>query len=226
MIVKMKNRVESLVLGIAVILIGVGYAGNVFEIWDFSIFFEGFWTLFLIIPAVIDMFKSGFKAWNVLLLLLGVVLLGRSQDFFGFEMISELFWPAALIIFGLSIIFHKRSYKPSNFVSAPYQQDIYAVFSGKDVNVINEKLVSMHVKAVFGGIDLNLRHAIVDSDVNICVQCVFGGVDIALPPNVELIISDNSVFGGISNKSMPAFTENAKKIYLSAECIFGGIEIK
>jgi len=228
----MRKKVANTILGAFFILVGIGYAGNQLNIWNFDLFFDGFWTLTLIIPAVISIIKNGFRTGNMILFIVGIIFLAGIQDSSLVYLLQDLFWPIILVAIGVSIIFSKK--RPNNpqftvdnrnFSSMNYQQDISAVFSGKDVRV-NEKLYDTSVKTVFGGVTLDLRNAIIDSDVNIYVQCIFGGVDIFVPPNVEVKISDSSVFGGVSNKTMPVVGNDAKKIYLAVESVFGGVEIK
>ncbi|MFT3950996.1 MAG: hypothetical protein QM689_03465 [Oscillospiraceae bacterium] len=52
------------------------------------------------------------------------------------------------------------------------------------------------IKAIFGGVDLDLRGAIIDRDCKIDVTNIFGGTDIQLPPNVRLILNDTPILGG------------------------------
>ena len=220
----MHGRVGNFVFGFLFILAGIGYAGNVLNLWNFTLFFNGFWTLFLIIPAVLDIIKRGFRPGNAIVFAVGVVFLLKSQDFFGIYMLNRLVWPAALVLIGIFLIFSRKS-KPYQFISTEYQSEISAVFSGKDVKV-DQKLSDMRIEAVFGGVNLDLRSATLDSDVNIYIESIFGGANVYVPENVEIIVSDSSVFGGVTNKSAPVFTVGAKKIYISAKCVFGGIEIK
>ena len=222
----MRIRIGNIIFGLFFIVAGIGYAGNVFDFWNFTLFFDGFWTMFLIIPAALDIFKNGFKAGNSIILATGIVFLVRSQDFFGINILNKMFWPAFLVLIGVIIIFARGfSRKPYQFVSESYQRNISAVFSGKDIRV-DEKLSDMRIESIFGGVNLDLRNAIIDSDVNIHVEAVFGGVNLYMPQNVEVIVSDSSVFGGVTNRTAPNYKNDAKKIYLTTECVFGGVEIK
>ena len=50
------------------------------------------------------------------------------------------------------------------------------------------------------------------------------GIDILVPDNVNVKVSSNCIFGGISNKT--AVHKDAPTIYVSGTCMFGGVEIK
>jgi hypothetical protein len=51
-----------------------------------------------------------------------------------------------------------------------------AVFSGQDVRITDE-FFGANLTAVFGGVDLDLREAVIKQDVVINGMVVFGGVD-------------------------------------------------
>lgn len=56
----MKKKLTNILWGLFFIIIGVGFAGNALGIWDFNLFFPGWWTLLIIIPCFISMIQSGF----------------------------------------------------------------------------------------------------------------------------------------------------------------------
>ena len=64
--------------------------------------------------------------------------------------------------------------------------------------------------------------------VYICIAAaaVFGGIDIFLPENVNVKISSNSVFGGVSEKKHRAPVDGNATVYINATGMFGGVDIK
>ena len=52
-----QNMVSKLA-GIALVVVGMIIAGNALGWWNVSLFFRGWWTLFIIIPSVIGLFDS------------------------------------------------------------------------------------------------------------------------------------------------------------------------
>lgn len=75
----MKKNIAPLLFGIVFILAGLGYVGTIFLDWDFSLFFEGWWTLFIIIPAFISMLANGPRAFNVAAFIVGGLFLVDEQ---------------------------------------------------------------------------------------------------------------------------------------------------
>ena len=76
--------------------------------WDFSIFFDGWWTLFLIVPSIISLVRKEGMASSFLILALGILMLLASQNVIEWSMIWKIFVPLIIIVVGLSIIFGNR----------------------------------------------------------------------------------------------------------------------
>ncbi|MDT8336290.1 MAG: DUF5668 domain-containing protein [Candidatus Izemoplasmatales bacterium] len=89
--------------GILLIVLGGIFLLNKFNVFNFDIFFDGWWTLFLIIPAIMSMSKQGVTTGNTVLLIIGIVLLlwERGIDLQGFLV------PAVLIVLGISLFVRK-----------------------------------------------------------------------------------------------------------------------
>ena len=79
--------------------------GNALGITNINIFFDGWWTLFIIVPCFIGLFKEREKTGNIIGLLIGIALLLCCQDILDFDMIWKLALPVVLIIIGISFIF-------------------------------------------------------------------------------------------------------------------------
>jgi len=89
----MRKRIGSVLWGVAFIIAGLGFAGNAFGIWDFDIFFDGWWTLFIIIPAIISMVENGPNTGNSIWLIVGGVLLLSAQDIIDGRIVGKRsFW--------------------------------------------------------------------------------------------------------------------------------------
>lgn len=226
----MRKRIGSVLWGVAFILAGLGFAGNAFGIWDFDIFFDGWWTLFIIIPAIISMVENGPNTGNSIWLIVGGVLLLSAQDIIDGRIVGKLFFPVILVLIGFSIIFGNRvrqSVPQSAFASVPVGgvPGYNAIFSGNDVRWPAEQFTGASLSAVFGGVTLDLRNAIITEDVVINSTCIFAGIDIYVPQNVQVKVAGVPVFGGVDNKAANA-APNAPTVYVNSTCIFGGVDIK
>ena len=226
------KKFGNVLWGIVLIGIGLIIGGNALGITNINIFFDGWWTLFIIIPCFIGLFKDNEKTGNLIGLLIGIVLLLACQDILSFDLIWKLAFPTILVIIGISIIFKdaiggKVNSEIKKLNENRNGENTYcATFSGQDVNFNGEKFTGADLTAVFGGIECDLRNAIIESDVVINASCTFGGIDIYVPSNVEVKIKSNSIFGGVSNKANTKKNENSHTIYINGAAVFGGVEVK
>ncbi len=91
-------------LGIVLIALGVIVLFNRLGLWNIDIFFDGWWTLLLIIPALYLMAKNGVSTGNVVLLLIGAFFL---LDEIGFSLRGYLL-PVVLVAIGIAVLFRKK----------------------------------------------------------------------------------------------------------------------
>ena len=131
--VSMRNKLGSILWGLAFIAVGVGLAGNVFGIWNFELFFDGWWTLLIIIPCVISMIQTGFNTGNVIGGLIGLVLLLSCQGVVDVDKVWKLIVPVLLIVVGVKIIFKRQ--QPVNIPcdAARVITQIFGSFLGRQI---------------------------------------------------------------------------------------------
>ena len=221
---------KSIIWGIVLVVLGFALCLSALDLIDFDLFFDGWWTLFIIIPSFISLFTEDNKTTSTIFLIVGILLLLACQDIIDFSLMGRLIAPIIIIIVGLSLLFKtafntsiNKSIASINSTSKA-KEEYTAVFAGQDVKLDNEEFHGTSINAVFGGVKLDLRNAVIKEDVVINGRAVFGEIDIYTPDNVNVQIKSNSVFGGVDNKNK----NNDKKItiYIDATCVFGGIDIK
>ena len=66
------KKISKILWGIVLIAVGVIFALNAFGITDIEIFFDGWWTLFIIVPCLIGIFSEREKLGNIIGLTIGV----------------------------------------------------------------------------------------------------------------------------------------------------------
>lgn len=227
----MKN-LNKILWGLVLVVVGVIFALNALSITNIDVFFDGWWTLFIIIPCVVGIFTSNEKTGNLIGALIGAVLLLASQNIIDLSKIWKAIIPVIIVIIGLKMIFGDIfSVKKKKKMDIIKNEDtnaseFCATFSGQEVNFDNQIFKSTTLTAVFGGVECDLTGAVIESDALVNVTAIFGGVDITVPDNVNIKITSNSIFGGVSNKAKRKFIEGRPTIYINASCIFGGADIK
>ena len=228
----MKNF-GNVLWGIVLIAIGIIIGVNSLGIAHINIFFDGWWTLFIIVPCFIGLFKEREKTGNIIGLIIGIVLLLCCQGLLNFDLIWKLALPTILVIIGISFIFkdtfdHKINGEIKKLNKNRVKDNGYcATFSGQNVNFDGEKFNGTDLTAVFGGLNCDLRNAVIESDSVINVSSIFGGTEIIVPENVKVKIKSTSMFGGVDEKRKNKFdNQESNTIYINATCLFGGVEIK
>ena len=224
---------KNMLWGIVLIAVGIVLGLNALDITTIDLFFDGWWTLFIIVPCFIGLFKEREKTGNIIGLLIGIALLLACQDILNFEIIWKLAFPAILVIIGLSLIFKDTINSEVNKEIKKLNENktkdggYCATFSGQNLNFDGEKFSGTDLTAVFGGIKCDLRNAIIEDDVVINVSSIFGGTEIYIPEDVKVKVKSTSIFGGVDEKKKNKIeSAEAHTIYINATCLFGGAEIK
>ena len=100
----MKKQISSIIWGSVLVVVGVLLALSAFGVVDFNLFFDGWWTLFIIVPCLAGIVTEENKGGYVIGLIIGVLLLLSAQDVLSFEMLWQIFVPAVVIAIGLFMI--------------------------------------------------------------------------------------------------------------------------
>lgn len=199
---------------------------------NINIFFDGWWTLFIIVPCFIGLFKEDEKTGNIIGLLIGILLLLCCQDILDFNMIWKLIFPAILVIIGISLLFkdtlHGKINKEIKKLNEKQKgkNEYCAIFAGQNINFDNQEFNGADLTAVFGGVKCDLNKAMIDGDKVINCSAIFGGIEIYIPTNVEVKVKSTPIFGGVSDKSSHSSKAKTPIIYINSTTVFGGVNIK
>lgn len=195
-------------------------------------FFDGWWTLIIIIPCLIGLFTDREKTGNLIGICIGVFLLLCCQDIISFDILWKLLLPAIIIFIGIKLIFNGLfGNKSSEILKSMKERGAElkngsATFSETNVSFDGEVFQGAELNAVFGSVKCDLCTAVIQQDCVINASAIFGGIDIIVPDNVNIKINSNSVFGGVSNKKHDKPKDNDYTLYINATCMFGGVDIK
>ena len=204
------KKIENTVIGLILIIIGVIIGLNAFHITNIDLFFDGWWTLFIIVPCFFGLFKDQDKTGNIIGLIVGIYLLLYCQGLINFQFAWKLVVPVIFVLIGLKMIFK------DTFNKKKPRQNIYD----------NQLYIGGNYDVTFNGLILDLSKAYLNEKTNITISTLFGGVDLYLPDDVNIQIQSSNFLGGVDLHKRENKIENTKVIYLNARCIFGGINIK
>lgn len=225
------KKVSNIAWGLILVIIGAILGLNALGITNFNIFFEGWWTLFIIVPCFIGVIKDEEKTPSLIGVIIGFSLLLACQDIINFELIWKMFIPVIIVILGLKLIFSNGySSKEEKRNIAKYKEnknmkECCSTFSSQKV-IIDEEFKGAELNAIFGGIEYDLRNAIINEDVVINATAIFGGIDIFLPKDVNVKVNSTSIFGSTDNKRSSSSKNNKVTIFIYTNSLFGGVEIK
>ena len=222
---------KNIIWGIVLVIVGIFIGLYSLDIIDFNIFFSGWWTLFIIIPSLINLFQDEDKTGSIIGLFIGIFLLLGMQNVIDFSVIWKLLLPTILVILGLSLVFKnsfdKQISKTIQEKNKDFKDNEYcATFSEQKLDFDNEKFTGATLNAIFGGIKLDLRKAKIKEDVLIDATSIFGGITLYLPKDIKVKVKQNAIFGGVSGIKKNNLDDSTITIYVSATCLFGGIELK
>lgn len=105
-----RKKIANIVTGTLLVIAGILALGQALSLWDLRLLMDGWWTVFLVVPAVASLIVNGPKMGNILLLILGFWLFADCQGWLG-----DIGWslvPGALLLaFGVRIITRPADYR-------------------------------------------------------------------------------------------------------------------
>lgn len=219
----MKRSFTRIAWGILLIVAGVLFGLHQLELLPFNLLFDGWWSLFIIVPSAMALFTEQDKWGGAIGLLFGVFFLLSAQDVLDMSLLWKLILPAAIVLCGVRLLFGKRQNKQPK-ISGDASHCV-AVFSGQELHCNDKPFNGAEVVAVFGGVDVFASSAVITEDCTLNVAAVFGGVEIHLPHTVNVEVTSGGIFGGTEDHRRLPSIEGAPTVYVKSAAVFGGVDI-
>lgn len=228
------KKSTSIIWGIVLVLAGLVYGLNSLEIFpDINLFFNGWWTLIIIIPCAIGIFTGRDKIGNIIGVLIGVLILLACLDLIDLATLSKLTVPLLIVGAGLVLIFKdlinkkaRDAVKRLNAENAPKEPSANSFFSSQKTAFTNRSFRGIDSNAVFGTLEIDLSEAVINGEVVINATSIFGGTTVSVPDNVIVKKTGFSLFGGISDRRKTKCKDSSATLYINVFCLFGGVDIK
>lgn len=224
------KKTSNILWGLIFIALGIIWGVNALGIANINIFFEGWWTLFIIVPSLLEIIKKPKDTGNYIFLLLGIVLLLAARDIISFSVILRLIFPVTFVLIGLSIMFKGNQ---NNKVGEKIQaidtdgSELYiATFSESRVKLQADEFKNSKAEAVFGSVYMDISNCQITEDRVIKATAIFGSVDVKVPQDVNVKVKSTGIFGETSNRTKNTNTEGKPTIYIDSLALFGGVEIE
>lgn len=225
------KKTKGILWGVAIIAVGIFWGLTASGTINVDLFFDGWWTLFIIIPSLVGLITDKNKTGSLILLLMGIVLL--LSNYIDFARFKWIVWPAIVVIIGVAIILNNVFDNKAN--SQPYQappvqhipnpNGIYSSsFNNKNL-VFDSNFGGAKFNTTFGGMKVDLRRANIQNNAVVEVESTFGGTEIFVPPYVRVVSSSSNLFGGVTDKSNKNLPQDAPTLFVNSKNTFGGTDI-
>lgn len=223
------------ILGIMLIVFGLLWAASTIWPGAINLMFDGWWTLFIIIPCLCGLFSRNDRTGSAFGLTVGVLLLLEQQTAISWHHFGHLMLAALVVYLGFKLIGRGRSAGPTRQAKAEARQILrdgrtirtYEVsFGEQHAKLDNETFEGADIECSFGAFRLDLSRAVIPHDVVVSIECSFGAATIIVPPHCGVKVAAKSAFGGIEDKRTLIPQTPDHTIFINGEVSFAGVEIK
>jgi hypothetical protein len=209
--------------GIIVVAVGVLLLLDNLEVLESGDIIGTWWPVAIIFGALLSYLAN--RRHIVMPLILALAGAGILLTTTGVVDSLELVVPLLIIVVGLFLIFGRRV--GSNRGAIGNRVSSFNLFSGSEVASNSTSFEGGTVGAVFGGAELDLRHAGLASDATLDVFVAFGGVEVYVPSGWRVDISGFPLFGGFDNATVKeALPADAPLLRIDATVLFGGLDVR
>ena len=228
---------KRILWGILLVLAGLVLLLDQMNILGIGHLVSSYWPSLLILFGLIGLLsRDSSKINNLLVIGLGVFFQLRKLGYINIS-IWQVFWPAILIMIGLSIIFQKETVKHKSEVNPDkwakenmVNEDIvdyFTIFSGISNSNYSKKFKGGKLTAIFAGIELDLRDAQMEDEIAIIsATAIFGGIEIIVPSHWNVEVKATPILGGVEKNTKFNRDDNAPTLKINGTAVLGGIEIK
>ncbi len=226
--------ITILLLGILFLLENLGYfyIGNIWQFWPVLVIALG-------VGKILDARSLHSVFGGITITAVGALFLASNLGYLPWS-VWQLFWPVLLISWGIMILLRSLGGRgnwaqPSSFVdeTSTISDNVLkelVIFGGVHRKVESQDFLGGEAKAVFGGIEIDLRGASTTKDViEIEAGAIFGGVELKVPDTWDVTVRGAGVLGGYEDKTHPApVVEGVKRprLIIRGEAVFGGVTVK
>lgn len=218
----MKSLTRS-ITGLLIIAVGLSFLLTNLNVLPFSVAIGNWWPMFVIVGGVLILLNDRKNyLWALLVIALGIIFQLNQLNIIDVNP-WQLFWPAVIIIVGVSIM---TSHKvPRKNIAASEREDVTAVLSGSETKVQSKDFKASRVTAVCGGVTLDLREATIKKEATIDLFSLWGGIEIYVPKNVIVKNNTSVILGGVENNTVADTDRDAPVLHVVGDVVMAGVEI-
>ena len=219
----------KLVLGVAIIVMGLVLTLDNLGLVEAHLVFK-LWPLVLVALGVAKLRQEGSGGTGgwVLIFAGAFILLAN----FGHLHLTDAFGPLLIVALGIFLVVRalkqSRGVPPELEKSDDFLQGT-AIFGAFKRRVLTQGFRGGELTAIFGGFEVDLRHAaLAENQARVDVFVLFGGGEIRVPEGWEIANRASSILGSVGDNTYhggQAQTDRPRLV-LTGLTLFGGIEVK
>lgn len=237
------------IFGMLLILLGLGFLLDQFNVISFGMIFSTYWPMILIIIGVTNLFnKDSSRFGNSLLIVVGLLFQINELSVLPFSVFG-LILPVILILVGFNILFSRKKeqrYNPAlnentylenreetddtlgfKNITMDNSLDSFAFMSAVETNNRSQEFRGGRATAVMGSIEIDFRGAVpFKNNIELELTSIMGSIEILVPENWRVEVRGTPLLGAISNKSRYNTDANTPILNLKCFVLMGSIEIK
>jgi len=223
-------------LGLMIVGLGIIFLLGNFDLIEVSAsqIIRTYWPVILLLIGANVLTSNRDKGGYVSALIfigLGLLFLGRNMGlyFFDIRYFWRIFWPVVLILLGISFLRGPQARGRSN----------WAIMGSVKRAGSDWKLESGSYWAIMGGVELDLRQAIIGAgEYYLNCNALMGGVEVIIPPDLNVRFEGTAVLGGVEfldkgNGGIFATVATQQEggaagavIHIFGRAFLGGVEVK
>ncbi len=213
------------IIGLLIVAVGASFLLTNLNILPFDVGIAQWWPLFIVAGGVVMLLSDVRNyLWAMLVIGLGALLQLKQ---FGIVDVNpwQLFWPAIIIVLGVSVMTSRGSSRGK--IAASDREDVMAILSGSEVRVESKDFKGSRVTSICGGAMIDLRKAVIKKEATIDVFAFWGGIEIIVPEHVMVKNNTSVIMGGVEQQAGgDAVKEGGPILYVTGDVVMSGVEIK
>ena len=213
------------IIGLLIVAVGASFLLTNLNILPFDVGIAQWWPLFIVAGGVVILL-SDVRNYLWALLVIGLGVLFQLKQF-GIVDVNpwQLFWPAIIIVLGVSVMTSRGSSRGK--IAASDREDVMAILSGSEVRVESKDFKGSRVTSICGGAMIDLRKAVIKKEATIDVFAFWGGIEIIVPEHVMVKNNTSAIMGGVEQQAGgDAVKEGSPILYVTGDVVMSGVEIK
>ena len=213
------------IIGLLIVAVGASFLLTNLNILPFDVGIAQWWPLFIVAGGVV-MLLSDVRNYLWALLVIGLGVLFQLKQF-GIVDVNpwQLFWPAIIIVLGVSVMTSRGSSRGK--IAASDREDVMAILSGSEVRVESKDFNGSRVTSICGGAMIDLRKAVIKKEATIDVFAFWGGIEIIVPEHVMVKNNTSAIMGGVEQQAGgDAVKEGSPILYITGDVVMSGVEVK